>query len=254
MLAFVACLAAAVFFFICCIVSCFSPNEDVRSHSRHNRASSSRNAHAPYSRGTNARTTKKSTAKTHTILEHNRDLSRLNRISPPPDAEQSSIKALSNLLLSDEGKNITAENLRETAQGLQRERHEAIKLANLARKRGAYNAAARYNQDVQKCKSGVEFLNKVAADVIFTKKNKGRSDGMIDLHGLYVGEALEYAELAFELAALEDDKVVRFIVGKGIHTKDGKAKIRPALEKLCQERGFTHYLHPKNDGVLIVQC
>jgi hypothetical protein len=77
---------------------------------------------------------------------------------------------------------------------------------------------------------------------------------MIDLHGLYVGEALEYAELAFELAALEDDKVVRFIVGtsspralrqffewfspnigKGIHTKDGKAKIRPALEKLCQE-------------------
>src|SRR6267154_37604 len=36
---------------------------------------------------------------------------------------------------------------------------------------------------------------------------------MIDLHGLYVGEALEYAELAFELAALEDDKVVCFIVG-----------------------------------------
>jgi hypothetical protein len=38
---------------------------------------------------------------------------------------------------------------------------------------------------------------------------------MIDLHGLYVREALEYADLAFELAALEDDsdKVVRFIVG-----------------------------------------
>jgi hypothetical protein len=36
---------------------------------------------------------------------------------------------------------------------------------------------------------------------------------MIDLHGLYVGEALEYAELAFELAALDDDKVARFIVG-----------------------------------------
>ena len=36
---------------------------------------------------------------------------------------------------------------------------------------------------------------------------------MIDLHGLHVREALDYAELAFELAALEDDKVVRFIVG-----------------------------------------
>ncbi|KAN0114091.1 hypothetical protein V8E52_007067 [Russula decolorans] len=253
MQAFVACLAAAAVFFICCIVSCLSPDEDVRRHSRPYRASSSRNAHTSYPRGSNART-KKSAVKTPAILEHSRDLSRLNRISPPPDAEQSSAKVLSNLLLSDEGKDVTAEDLRKVAQGLQRERHEALKLANHARKKGDYDAAARYKQDVQKCKSGVEFLNKVAADVIFTKKNKGRPDGMIDLHGLYVGEALEYAELAFELAALEDDKVARFIVGKGLHAKDGKAKIRPALEKLCQERGFTYYLDPKNAGVLIVHC
>ena len=39
---------------------------------------------------------------------------------------------------------------------------------------------------------------------------------MVDLHGLHVEEALEYAKLAFEAAALqedEDDKEVRFIVG-----------------------------------------
>jgi hypothetical protein len=172
MQAFVACLAAAAVFFICCIVSCLSPDEDVRGHRRPNRASSSRNAHASYTRGSNART-KKSAVKTPAILEHSRDLSRLNRISPPPHAEQSSaVKGLSNLLLSEEGKEITAEDLRRIAQRLQRERHEALKLANHARKRGDYDAAARYKQDVQKCKSGVEFLNKVAADVIFTKKNK----------------------------------------------------------------------------------
>ena len=173
MQAFVACLAAAAVFFICCIVSCFSPDKDVRSRRRRPyRASSSRNARAPDTRGSNART-KKSTDKTPAILEHSRDLSRLNRISPPPDAEQPpAVKALSNLLLSDEGKDITSEDLRKIAQSLQRERHEALKLANHARKRGDYDAAARYKQDVQKCKSGVEFLNKVAADVIFTKKNK----------------------------------------------------------------------------------
>jgi hypothetical protein len=38
-------------------------------------------------------------------------------------------------------------------------------------------------------------------------------------------------------------------LGKGLHAKDGKAKIRPALEKLCQEyvRDFTFtilYSHP----------
>jgi len=169
---FVACLAVAAVLFICCVVSCFSPDEDIRGHRRRPyRASSSRNAPAPYTRGSNART-KKSTGKTRTILEHSRDLSRLNRISPPPHAEQSSVKALSNLLLSDEGKEITAEDLRKVAQGLQREKHEALKLANHAGKRGDYNATARYKQDVQKCESEVEFLNKVAADVIFTKKNK----------------------------------------------------------------------------------
>jgi hypothetical protein len=171
MQAFVACLAAAVVFFIYCIVSCLSPDEDIRGHSRRYRASSSRNAHASYTRGSSART-KKSAVKAPAILEQSRNLSRLNRISPPPHAEQSSVKALSNRLLSDEGKDITAEDLRKVAQGLQRERHEALKLANHARKRGDYDAAARYKQDVQKCKSGVEFLNKVAADVIFTKKNK----------------------------------------------------------------------------------
>ena len=168
--AFFSCLAAAAVFFIFYIVSCFSPDADVRGHSRPYRASS-HHAHAPYTRSSNART-KNSTVKTPTILEHGRDLSRSNRISPPPDAEHPSVKALSNLLLSDNGKDVTAEDLRKTAQGLQREKHEALKLANQARQRGDYYAAARHKWDVQKCKSGVEFLNKVAADVIFTRKNK----------------------------------------------------------------------------------
>jgi DNA-nicking Smr family endonuclease len=76
---------------------------------------------------------------------------------------------------------------------------------------------------------------------------------MIDLHGLYVDEALQYAKEAFQSAILRNDKVVRFIVGKGLHAKDGKVKIRPALEKLCKERGLIHYLDPKNAGILVVE-
>ena len=36
---------------------------------------------------------------------------------------------------------------------------------------------------------------------------------MVDLNGLYVEEALEYAKHAFQSATLRDDRVVRFIVG-----------------------------------------
>ncbi len=81
-----------------------------------------------------------------------------------------------------------------------------------------------------------------------------RPKGVVNLHGLYVNEALEYAKLEFLSAIFGSDKVVRFIVvtssktlvgvrcfeqvfcdgsfmilGKGLHAKDGKAKNQPAL-------------------------
>ena len=54
---------------------------------------------------------------------------------------------------------------------------------------------------------------------------------MVDLHGLYVGEALEYAGLAFELAALEDDKLVRFIVGMSF-----PRAVRQHSKSSCRQR------------------
>ena len=85
-----------------------------------------------------------------------------------------------------------------------------------------------------------------------------RAKGTVDLHGLSVPEALEYAKQEFQSATLRADRVVRFIVGtsfnglfhvccsqrfigdgfylilgKGLHSKAGRAKIRPALENLC---------------------
>ncbi len=80
---------------------------------------------------------------------------------------------------------------------------------------------------------------------------------MIDLHGLYVAEAIQVAKDQLQTARSRGDEVVRFIVGeffdnlclwdvvhnsrtrlgKGLHSDAGEAKIRPALEKL-----FTKYV------------
>lgn len=46
---------------------------------------------------------------------------------------------------------------------------------------------------------------------------------------------------------------MRFIVGKGLHSDAGAAKIRPALEDHFTKRGLIHSLDPKNAGVLIVR-
>jgi hypothetical protein len=65
-----------------------------------------------------------------------------------------------------------AEDLRSQARTLKREWEETLKLADRARKKGDYAAAARYKRDVQGHPSAVEYLNKMAAEVNFTEKNK----------------------------------------------------------------------------------
>lgn len=42
---------------------------------------------------------------------------------------------------------------------------------------------------------------------------QGLAEGTVDLHGLSVPEALEYAEQELQSVTLRGDRVVRFIVG-----------------------------------------
>ncbi|KAN0118570.1 hypothetical protein V8E52_004993 [Russula decolorans] len=116
-----------------------------------------------------------------------------------------------------------------------REGQEARNLAKQARKRRDFSAEAMHKRNARARDCAMERLNNEAATAIFNQKNKGLSNGTVDLHGLYVNEALKYAKLEFQSVVLRSNKVARFIVGKGLHAKDGKAKIRPALEKLCKE-------------------
>ncbi|KAH9083555.1 hypothetical protein EDB83DRAFT_2329929, partial [Lactarius deliciosus] len=73
-------------------------------------------------------------------------------------------------------------------------------------------------------------LDKRAAKIFFEENNKNRREGgKIDLHGLHVNEALQFAEDQLQTARSRGDEVVHFIVGKGLHSDAGEAKIRPAL-------------------------
>ncbi|KAI9458562.1 hypothetical protein F5148DRAFT_1220426 [Russula earlei] len=148
----------------------------------------------------------------------------------------------------------TAEDLR--AQAMQRSRmmYESRELAKAARKRKDHAAEDGHNREAVVHEIEVKNLNKAAAELIFQEKNKGHPEGTVDLHGLYVEEAVGYATHELKAATRRSNRVVYFIVGKGLHAKDGKAKIRPALEQLCQKRKLTYSLDPKNAGVLIVQC
>ncbi|KAJ6593813.1 hypothetical protein B0H19DRAFT_1092100 [Mycena capillaripes] len=96
-------------------------------------------------------------------------------------------------------------------------------------------------------------LNKQASDWIFIENNKDSKPGEIDLHGLYVKEAIEHTDRALEEAKSRGDSEVHLIVGKGLHSQGHVAKIKPAIEELMQKHQLFAELDPHNAGVLIVQ-
>ncbi|KAI9442247.1 hypothetical protein H4582DRAFT_1267450 [Lactarius indigo] len=136
-----------------------------------------------------------------------------------------------------------AKKLRERARRKGREMSEARSRAKSARKKGRLGAAHAHKQDAIAHESEMKELDKRAAKIVFRDNNKNRREGgKIDLHGLYVAEAIQVAKDQLQAARSRGDKVVRFIVGKGLHSEH-KAKIRPALEDLLLNGAwFIHWI------------
>ncbi|KAF4599559.1 hypothetical protein EYR40_006653 [Pleurotus pulmonarius] len=101
-------------------------------------------------------------------------------------------------------------------------------------------------------KAVMEELNRQASEWIFTENNKDSMPGEVDLHGLYVKEAIAFTDRAIQEARSRGDSEIHLIVGKGLHSRSG-AKIRPAVEDLMSKHQLKAALDPDNGGVLIVQ-
>lgn len=155
------------------------------------------------------------------------------------------LASLTNLpnLESGEGDDIkgiaTAEDLREQARHRKCEMWKARKRADRAQREGNHSAREEHNRDALEHESAAKDLNKMAAEINFKEKNKvrwpsvssprscmfridffspcqGQSEGTVDLHGLHVPEALEYAEQELQSATLRADRTVHFIVGASL--------------------------------------
>jgi DNA-nicking Smr family endonuclease len=73
---------------------------------------------------------------------------------------------------------------------------------------------------------------KVRADP--SENNRDSPPGTLDLHGLYVKEAIERTENAIREAQGRGDAEMQIIVGKGLHSQGHVAKIKPAVEDLMR--------------------
>ncbi|EIW83318.1 DUF1771-domain-containing protein [Coniophora puteana RWD-64-598 SS2] len=125
------------------------------------------------------------------------------------------------------------------------ESHEAYSNGNGARAKELSNEGKRNEAEMQR-------LNKEASEWIFQANNTDSQPGEVDLHGLYVKEAISFSDKAIKDARARGDAEIRLIVGKGLHSEGHVAKIKPALEELMKQHNVPTEVDPKNAGVLIV--
>ncbi|KAI0745430.1 hypothetical protein C8Q76DRAFT_703630 [Earliella scabrosa] len=125
------------------------------------------------------------------------------------------------------------------------EAHRAYEGGDGARAKELSNAGKAAQREMER-------LNEEAAAWIFRENNTDSQPGEVDLHGLYVKEAIRYTEKSIEEARGRGDREIRLIVGKGLHSTNKVAKLKPAIEELIQKHGLVAELDEQNAGVLIV--
>ncbi|KAK0184894.1 hypothetical protein F5146DRAFT_1006309 [Armillaria mellea] len=140
-------------------------------------------------------------------------------------------------------------DLRERANKEGNEMARCFSESHDAYDRGDRAAAKELSNQGKNHKQKMEQLHKAASTWIYLEKNRGRPPGEIDLHGLYVKEAIAYTDTALEEAKLRGDSELRLIVGKGSHSEGGVAKVRLAIEELMRKYQLVAELDPLNSVI-----
>ncbi|KAJ7109902.1 hypothetical protein C8R44DRAFT_800888 [Mycena epipterygia] len=142
--------------------------------------------------------------------------------------------------------------LREQAAEEGRRMAESFSQSRIVRLRGFRAEARRLAQAGKDHQRTMEALNKTASEMIFKEKNKDREPQEIDLHGLFVKEAESKVKEAILAGEQRGVPVIRFIVGQGLHTADGTAKLKPALAYYIGQMPRPVQVDSRNAGVLVV--
>ncbi|SJX63265.1 uncharacterized protein SRS1_14089 [Sporisorium reilianum f. sp. reilianum] len=143
-------------------------------------------------------------------------------------------------------------NMRNQARSEGDKMAQCFDQSHKAYAQGDGSRAKQLSNEGHEHKSNMERLNKQAADWIFMANNEDSPQGTVDLHGLYTSEALERTEQAVRQAQQQGWSEMRIIVGKGLHSKDHRQHIAPAVEKMMQDYRLEAHLDLRNAGVLVV--
>lgn len=95
-------------------------------------------------------------------------------------------------------------------------------------------------------------LNKAASMKIFEEHNQRLKFDTVDLHRLFVPEAKLYFDKAVQEVRNHGESSLCVIVGRGIHSKNNIARLRPAIRKYGKRLGLRVEVDRSDVGRLVV--
>lgn len=133
-------------------------------------------------------------------------------------------------------------------------RQSASKASQAAYHNKEHQSAGAYSAKAKQHAAERDRLNAKAANACFDLVNPTYNVQQpltlqtCDLHGLTIAEAIQRAKT--HVRACRDLKMTEtvLITGKGLHSQNGRARLKPALEQFCQEEKIGATIDPRNEG------
>ncbi|KAI0454600.1 hypothetical protein F5B21DRAFT_474438 [Xylaria acuta] len=143
------------------------------------------------------------------------------------------------------------EALRNKAWAQVELRKSCMQRAHEAYERGDGATAKSLSNEGKQHAANADSLFDDASEIIFKANNQNAGADAIDLHGLYVAEAVKRVEKRVHADRSEGKTHLHVIVGQGHHSVDHIQRIKPAIEQLCGNLGL-QYATEENAGRIYV--
>ncbi|GLC34753.1 hypothetical protein PLESTB_001159700 [Pleodorina starrii] len=151
---------------------------------------------------------------------------------------------------------------RNLGDQLSRQRNQAFEDSKAAYAAGNHALAGRLSRQGKDCARQAEQAHERAAALFLQRNNPGVSlspggsgppPGQIDLHGLRVKEAVATVERALSRGRAAGQARLVLVVGRGLHSAGGVAKLRPAIEQLVRRHNVRVTAGAPNAGCITVE-
>ncbi|KAJ3117364.1 hypothetical protein HDU96_007018 [Phlyctochytrium bullatum] len=140
------------------------------------------------------------------------------------------------------------QRLRDEADALYKSARESSQKSQDAYKSGRHADARLYSEQAASLRAQAQCKAKEAADAVFQEKNAGRPIGEIDLHGLFVEEALERLKERIQTCKRQGVEELVVITGIGRNSVDNVPKIKERVKQLVQEENIEAEVGVPNEG------